>query len=350
MPPYRVNVGARSIVTVQHGESIPTKLSSITADAELRMVPSSQLAEALPGADVLFVYDFSSSALESAWPAADSLRWVQVAAVGVDAVLFDEMIESEVIVTNSRGIFERPIAEYVLGQILAFAKDFRRSTRAQQGQQWQHFESEPIAGAAVVIVGTGPVGRAIAHLLGAVGMNVRGVGRTTRTDTDFGAITSDLHAAVANADYVVLAAPLTAQTRGIMDADALAAMPPRARLINVGRGELVVTDALVAALQAGRLAGAALDVVDPEPLPGGHPLWTVPNVVLTPHNSGDVCGWTIELQKQFTANFRRYRSGLPLHNVVDKRRGYVPTAAGCGSTHHNPVVTMQSAARRSDAT
>jgi phosphoglycerate dehydrogenase-like enzyme len=321
-------VGARSIVTVQHGESIPAQLSSISVDAELRMVPSSRLAEALPGADVLFVYDFTSSALQSAWRAADALRWVQVAAVGVDAVLFDEMIESDVTLTNARGIFERPIAEYVLGQILAFAKDFRRSMRAQQEQRWQHFESEPIADAAVTIVGTGPIGRAIARLLAAAGMNVRGVGRTARTDADFGAITNDLHAAVANADYVVLAAPLTAQTRGIMDADALAAMPPRARLINIGRGELVVTDALVAALQAGRIAGAALDVVDPEPLPPNHPLWTTPNVVLTPHNSGDLPGWRIELQKQFITNFQRYRSGLPLHNVVDKHRGYVPTGAG----------------------
>lgn len=322
---YRVNVGARSVVTVQHGESIPAQLSPIEADAELRMVPSERLAGALPGADVLFVYDFLSSALQSAWPAADSLRWVQVAAVGVDPVLFDELIESDVVLTNSRGIFERPIAEYVLGQVLAFAKDFRRSWRAQEAQRWRHFESEPITGATVAVVGTGPVGRAIARLLRAAGMRVRGVGRTSRTDDDFGEITTDLSAAVADADYVVLAAPLTAQTRGIVDADTLAAMPPRARLINVGRGELVVTDDLLAALQAGRIAGAVLDVVDPEPLPPGHPLWACPNVVLTPHNSGDVHGWRDELQQQFLANFRRYRSGQPLHNVVDKHRGYVPT-------------------------
>lgn len=324
---YRVNVDARSIVTVQHGESIPTQLSAIGDDAELRLVPSARLADALPGADVLFVYDFSSPALRTAWPAADSLRWVQVAAIGVDAVLFDELIDSDVIVTNSRGIFERPIAEYVLGQILAFAKDFRRSVRAQQAQLWQHFESEPIAGATATIVGTGPVGRAIAGLLRAVGMSVRAVGRTTRADADFGEISSDLSAAVADADYVVLAAPLTTQTCGMVDGEVLAAMPSRARLINVGRGELVVTDALVAALQAGRIAGAALDVVDPEPLPPGHPLWSCPNVVVTPHNSGDVRGWTTDLQQQFIANFRRYRSDEPLHNVVDKHRGYVRSAA-----------------------
>jgi phosphoglycerate dehydrogenase-like enzyme len=324
---YRVNVDARSVVTVQYGASIPTRLWQLSPDAELRMVPSARLAEALGGADVLFVYDFSSSALRSAWPAADALRWVHVAAVGVDAVLFDELIDSAVVLTNSRGIFERPIAEYVLGQILAFAKDFHRSAQAQQAQLWQHFESEPIAGATVTLVGVGPVGRAIARLLRAAGMHVRGVGRTTRSDGDFGEITSDLPAAVADADYVVLAAPLTAQTRGIVDADLLAAMPSRARLINVGRGELVDTDALVAALQARRIAGAALDVVAPEPLPPGHPLWTCPNVVLTPHNSGDIHGWTDALQQQFIANFARYRSGRPLHNVVDKHRGYVANGA-----------------------
>lgn len=321
---YGVNVGARSIVTVQHGESIPAQLSPTSVDAELRMVPSDRLAEALPGADVLFVYDFTSPALRSAWPAADSLRWVQVASVGVDAVLFDGLIDSDVALTNSRGIFEAPIAEYVLGQILAFAKDFRRSMRGQEAGLWEHFESEPIAGKLATVVGAGPVGRAIARLLTAAGMTVRGVGRRARPDPDFGAIGTDLYGAVAEADYVVLAAPLTEQTRGMVDAQALAAMPSHARLINIGRGELVVTDALVAALAAGGIAGAALDVVDPEPPPPGHPLWSAPNVHLTPHNSGDVVGWRDELQQQFIANFRRYVSGEPLHNVVDKHRGYAP--------------------------
>lgn len=316
------------MVTVQHGESVPAQLDAISADAELRMVPSSRLAEAIPGADVLFLYDFSSPALASVWPAADALRWVQVAAIGVDAVLFDALIDSDVVVTNSRGIFEEPIAEYVLGQILAFAKDFRRSWDAQCGRRWQHFDTEPIAGASVTIVGPGPVGRAIARLLRAVGMSVRGVGRSAREDPDFGAVTTDVHAAVAGADYVVLAAPLTSQTRGMIDAGVLDAMRPTARLINVGRGELVDTDALLSALQAGAIAGAALDVVDPEPLPADHPLWSAPNVRLTPHNSGDIRGWRNMLQQQFMANFRRYVAGQPLHNVVDKRHGYAPSGTG----------------------
>ncbi|CAJ1506683.1 D-2-hydroxyacid dehydrogenase [[Mycobacterium] holstebronense] len=310
---------ARPVVTVQHGESVPAQLDSISADAELRMVPSSRLADGIVGADVLFLYDFSSPALESVWSSAEALRWVQVAAIGVDAVLFDGLIDSDVVVTNSRGIFEAPIAEYVLGQILAFAKDFRRSGDAQRLHRWEHFDSEPIAGASVTIVGPGPVGRAIARLLRAVGMSVRGVGRRAREDPDFGSIITDVRAAVADADYVVLAAPLTSQTRGMVDVGFLDAMRPTARLINVGRGELVDTGALVAALQAGVIAGAALDVVDPEPLPADHPLWSAPNVSLTPHNSGDIRGWRNMLQQQFIANFKRYVAGQPLHNVVDKQ-------------------------------
>ncbi len=316
------------MVTVQHGESVPAQLDSISADAELRLVPSSRLADGIVGADVLFLYDFSSPALASVWPSAEALRWVQVAAIGVDAVLFDELIDSDVVITNSRGIFEEPIAEYVLGQILAFAKDFQRSWDAQRVPRWEHFDSEPIAGASVTIVGAGPVGRAIARLLRAVGMSVRGVGRSAREDPDIGAITTDVLAAVADADYVVLAAPLTSQTRGMVDSGVLHAMRPTARLINVGRGELVDTDALVAALQAGVIAGAALDVVDPEPLPADHPLWRVPNVRLTPHNSGDIKGWRNALQQQFIANFRRYMSGQPLHNVVDKRRASATSETG----------------------
>ncbi|MGV0700377.1 D-2-hydroxyacid dehydrogenase [Mycolicibacter algericus] len=319
---------ARPVVTVQHGESVPAQLDSISAAAELRMVPSSRLGEAIAGTDVLFVYDFSSPALASVWSDADALRWVQVAAIGVDAVLFAGLIDSDVVVTNSRGIFEEPMAEYVLGQILAFAKDFRRSWDAQAAKRWQHFDTEPIAGSSVTIVGPGPVGRAVARLLHAVGMSVRGVGRSARDDPDFGVITTDVVDAVADADYVVLAAPLTPETRGMVDAAVLASMRPTARLINVGRGELVDTDALVMALRDGAIAGAALDVVDPEPLPPNHPLWSAPNVRLTPHNSGDIKGWRNMLQQQFITNFQRYVAGQPLHNVVDKGHGYAPSGTG----------------------
>lgn len=302
----------RPVIAVQHSsDSVPERLAPVAAAAEVRLVESDRLATALPGAEVLFVYDFRSSALRETWSAADSLRWVQIASTGVDPVLFDEFVASDVVLTNSRGIFERPIAEYVLAQILAFAKDIRRSTRAQAALSWRHFESESIEGTPVGVLGTGPIGQAIATLLGAVGMRVTVLGR---------AESADLSSHVGEFEYLVLAAPLTPQTRGIVNARVLSAMRPTARLINVGRGELVGTWDLVSALNRGGIAGAALDVTDPEPLPVGHPLWRTPNTHITPHNSGDVRGWSDRLQDQFVVNFERYLRGEELLNIVDKDR------------------------------
>ncbi|WP_030513173.1 D-2-hydroxyacid dehydrogenase [Nocardia sp. NRRL WC-3656] len=321
-------MNAGPVVTVLHDGVEPDAefMRPVLEQATVRFADWASLADALPGAEALFVYDFRSTALPGAWDRADRMRWVHVGGTGVDAVMFDALIDSDVQVTNTRGLFDEPIAEYVLAQVLAFAKDLPESLRLQQRHQWRHRESERVAGAAVLVVGTGSIGRAIARLLRAAGMRVRGVGRTARIgDPDFGTVATDLHAELPGADYVVCVTPLTPQTRHMFDASAFAAMKPHARFINVGRGESVVTDDLVAALRGGVLAGAALDVVDPEPLPAGHPLWDLPNVVVTPHNSGDFIGWRAEIVAAFTENFERWASGQPLHNVVDKKLGYVPS-------------------------
>jgi phosphoglycerate dehydrogenase-like enzyme len=136
---------------------------------------------------------------------------------------------------------------------------------------------------------------------------------------------SDLTRRLPEADYVVAVAPLTEQTKGIFDAEAFAAMKPGSRFVNVGRGELVVTSDLVDALRAERLGGAALDVFDTEPLPSESPLWTMKNVLISPHMSGDFIGWRNTLVEVFADNFRRWRTGEPLRNVVDKQLGYVPS-------------------------
>ncbi|MGW5382998.1 D-2-hydroxyacid dehydrogenase [Nocardia sp. NPDC003963] len=315
------------IVTVVHSgrPPDPALMAPVSARATVRYTDAAGLPDALSGAQVLFVYDFQSRALPDAWAAADRLRWVHVAATGVDTVLFPELCASDVTVTNTRGVFDTAIAEYVLGQILDFAKDLTGSNRLQQQQIWQHRESERIAGSTALVVGTGAIGRAVAGLLRAAGMRVRAVGRRARNDDpDFGVVTTDLYAELPCADYVVAIAPLTDRTRHMFDARAFGAMKPHARFVNVGRGELVVTDDLVAALRSGGIAGAALDVVDPEPLPSGHPLWTLPTARVTPHNSGDFVGWRGEMVSAFTANFDRWSAGRPLDNVVDKTLGYVP--------------------------
>ncbi|CAM03043.1 phosphoglycerate dehydrogenase-like enzyme [Saccharopolyspora erythraea NRRL 2338] len=313
-------------VVVLHGGTTPSATSEIERVAEVRYATGEQLAEALPGADVLFVWHFRSDAVRAAWPAADSLRWIHAASAGVDRLLFPELLDSEVVLTNSRGVFDRPMAEYVLGAVLSFAKDLHTSVRFQDREHWQHRETERIEGKKVLVVGTGPIGRAIAGLLGAAGMAVSGAGRVARSgDPDFGDVhaSTELAGVLGDFDYVVLAAPLTEQTKGLIDADALARFKPTARLINVGRGELVVQDDLVRALQEQRLAGAALDVFETEPLPESSPLWEMPNVLVSPHMSGDTVGWTDELVHLFLSNLRGYAEGGQLRNVVDKQRGYV---------------------------
>lgn len=314
-------------VTVLHDGARPDAqlMRPVAMRAEVRYTVADGLAEALRGADVLFVDDFRTTAIPDAWSAADRLSWLHVGGTGVDAVLFDELIASDVIVTNTRGIFDTAIAEYVLAQILNFAKDLPESLRLQREHTWRHRESQRLCDATVLIVGTGSIGRATARMLRAVGMQVRGLGRRAREDDpDFGTVTTDLYAELPGADYVVALAPLTPRTRNMFDAAAFTNFKPHARFINVGRGELVLTDDLVAALRAGTLAGAALDVVDPEPLPPGHALWDLPNVHLTPHNSGDFAGWRREITAAFAGNFRKWIDGRPLDNVVDKRLGYVP--------------------------
>lgn len=302
-------------------------MAPVTEHATVRCTDAAGLADALDGAHVLFAFDFLSNALPHAWHAAGSLEWIHVASAGVDALMFPELRDSDVTVTNSRGVFDGAIAEYVLAQILSFVKDLPESLRLQRNRVWKHRESERITGRSVLVVGSGPIGRAIARLLTAVGMTVRGSGRRAREDDpDFGTVTAteDLPRAVAEADFVVAAAPLTEATRHLFDARIFAAMPPHARFVNVGRGELVHTADLVEALRSGTIAGAALDVFETEPLSDDHPLWEMPNVVITPHNSGDFIGWRDTLVDLFVDNFHRRLAGEPLRNVVDKQLGYVP--------------------------
>ncbi|ONF63244.1 hydroxyacid dehydrogenase [Amycolatopsis keratiniphila subsp. keratiniphila] len=303
-------------------------MRAIEAEAVVRYTDAAGLADALSGADAFFVYDFLSTAVPAAWHAADRLRWLHIASAGVDPVLFPGLQESDVVLTNSRGVFDGAIAEYVLGVVLTFAKDFARSWDLQKQRRWKHRESERIAGRRVLVVGTGPIGRSIARMLRAAGMSVAGVGRRPRADDpDFGDVyaSSELSRHLPGADYVVAVAPLTEQTKGMFDAEAFAAMKPGSRFVNVGRGELVVTSDLIGALRNGPLGGAALDVFDTEPLPAESPLWTMENVLISPHMSGDFVGWRNTLVEVFADNFRRWRAGEPLRNVVDKRLGYVPS-------------------------
>ncbi|MGW5876668.1 D-2-hydroxyacid dehydrogenase [Nocardiopsis terrae] len=330
----------RPSLLVLRGDDLPPgheRIDDHPGLGEVVYTTADELSARLPGADALLVWDLFTEALSSAWPKADSLRWVHAATTGVDNLMFPGLVESGVVVTNSRGVFDEHIAEYVLGQVVSFAKDFHRSWDYQRERQWKHRETERVAGARALVVGTGPIGRAIARKLRAVGMDVRGSGSHARDgDPDFGHVAESslaeradnggrtLRGELPEADYVVIAAPLTQATQGLVDQSFLDLMKPTARLVNVARGPIVVQSDLVNALDRGSIAGAALDVFEREPLKAISPLWGLPGSVVSPHMSGDVVGWRDDLVELFLDNLARYLDGRELCNVVDKSRGYVP--------------------------
>jgi phosphoglycerate dehydrogenase-like enzyme len=324
-------MSTRPVVVIQGagGEDQLPGITAIAPDAELRFADSvDKLAEMLPGADVLLGWSFSDASLESVWPHADSLRWIQWTGAGVDAVLFPKLVESDVVLTNARGIYDRAMAEYVLGLVLCFAKRFPETTLHQSERRWQHRLGELIVGSRALIVGVGSIGREIARLLARAGLHVEGVGRRARAgDADFATVHAreNLDEVLSEADYVVIIVPLTDETRGSFGAAQLRAMKPTARLINVARGAILDEPALVEALRNGEIAGAALDVTTVEPLPESSPLWSMPDVIISPHMSGDFVGYPQALVSTFIDNFRRYRAGKPLLNVVDKANGFVPS-------------------------
>ncbi|THA27798.1 D-2-hydroxyacid dehydrogenase [Streptomyces sp. RKND-216] len=302
-------------------------LDRLSGRARVVHADEKSLAERLPEADVLLVWDFLSDAVREAWPGGGPRpRWVHTPSAGVDRLL-PELADSDTVITNARGVFDQPIAEYVTGLVVAMAKDFRGSWELQRERRWRHRETFRVGGTRAVVVGSGPIGRKIGRTLMALGVTVDLVGRTEREgDPDFGRVHAidGMNTLLAGADWVVCVAPLTESSRGMFDAAAFSRMKPGAHFINVGRGQHVVEADLLEALHGGRIAGAALDVFHTEPLPEDSPLWEAPGLWISPHMSGDTVGWRNDLAVQFLDNFDRWYAGEPLHNVVDKGLGYVP--------------------------
>jgi phosphoglycerate dehydrogenase-like enzyme len=312
----------RVLVLVAPDETTLPGLDGLPEDVEVQTVSAeADLREALPHADVLVVTDFRTGLLQRCWPAEHRIRWVHATSAGVDALLFPALTDSGIPITNARGIFDRGIAEYVLGAVLMFAKDTMGNLALKQARRWQHRDTELVNQRRVLIVGAGSIGGEVARLLKAVGMQVTGIARRARDDASFDAVLGNeaLLECLGNADYVVITAPLTPDTEGLFNRRVFAAMKPGARLINVGRGAIVRTEDLLAALQSGRLSGAALDVFEQEPLPEQHPLWDQPNVMISAHMAGDFIGWKTALGEQFVANFRRWQQGRPLFNQVHNK-------------------------------
>jgi phosphoglycerate dehydrogenase-like enzyme len=215
-------------------------------------------------------------------------------------------------VCNARGVYDAPLAEWVVGAILAMERGLVQSRDAQGRHAWESIEPPELSGRRVVILGLGSIGRAIADRLRPFGVEIIGVRQTARDDARG---LADLDDVLRDADVVVNMLPLTSRTSGLLDARRLALLPNGALVVNGGRGRTIDTDGLVEELRAGRLR-AVLDVTDPEPLPPQHPLWELPNVLITPHMAGDSPDSTIRAFQLAGDQIRRYAAGEPLINEV----------------------------------
>lgn len=246
-----------------------------------------------------------------------TMRWLQSFSAGVDNPFFAQILERGVRLTTASGTSASPIAQTVVMYMLALSRNLRGWMHNQDRKEWTMHPIEELDGASLAVIGMGPIGEHVARLGVALGMRVEAVRRTPAgTEPCPTFPMAHLHAVLSRADWVVMALPHTPDTRGLFDANAFAAMRPGARFINVGRGELVDETALTSALQSGHLGGAGLDVFATEPLPTESPLWSMDNVIITPHNSG----WSTRADERaedlFIDNLGRYLRGEPLINEV----------------------------------
>ena len=282
----------------------------------------------IPDAEVAFSSQINPQHLR----AANQLRWIQSPSAGVGGMLYPEMLASAVVITNARGTSGDIIAEHILAVTLALFRRLPLAFARQAQKTWAQDElgaspgNRPIAGAHFLIVGMGAIGRATATRLAALGASVTGIRRNLGAPAPpgFHAVRrlAELQDALRSADVVVIAAPQTRETRGLIGAPELACMKQDAVVVNVSRGALLDQDALAHRLRAGRLGGAALDVFRHEPLDPDDPLWEVPNLLITPHTSGFRPDHWDAVTELFAENLRRFERREPLLNVVDKQAGY----------------------------
>jgi len=291
------------------------------------VIPNAAALDSAPrNAEVLFHWSGKRDLLRAAFLHSPNLRWVHSRQAGLDAILFPELVASPIPLTNGTGVFSQSLGEFALAMMLYFAKDFPRMLRNQAAHRWEIFEVDELAGHTVGIVGYGDIGRAVARRAHAMGMNVLALKRHPPSQGDdlvqkvYGP--KDLHVMLAQCDYVVCSAPLTAETRHMISAAEFAVMKPTAVVINIGRGPVIDQSALTLVLSQKKIRGAGLDVFEHEPIPPGDPIWACDNVFISPHTADHTHDWLDQAMQFFLKQYHLFRKGEKLQNIVDKHLGY----------------------------
>jgi len=271
------------------------------------------------------VFDFPSGHVRDLPAVAPRLRWLQATSAGIGQFVQRLGLDrTDITFTTASGVHARPLADFCLMAMLMFAKNYVWMERDKKAKRWERYCGEELTGKTLAIVGVGRVGREVARHGKRMDMRVTGMRRSDEAVPEIDRLfdRADLHAMLREADFLVIAAPHTPDTEGIIGERELAQLRPSAVVINIGRGALLDEDALIRALQERRLAGAALDVLRDEPPPQDSPLWDMPNVILSPHSASTVTQENARITEIFCDNLRRYLGGQPLRNVLDKKKLY----------------------------
>ena len=279
-------------------------------------------ADLIRDADVVLGNRFFLQSL----PYAERLRWMQSNSAGVDLILSAGRALDGIVLTNARGVYDDEVSDHAVAMVLALARGLHHARDAQRERRWERMRLGTLRGRRALVLGWGGIGRGIARRLRAFGVDVEGTRRSARTDGDSDGFrvhpAETWRARLPDTDILALALPLTPETRDMVGAAELAALPSRALVVNVGRAQTLDEDALFAALRDGRLAGAGLDVLRDEPVPPNHPAWTAANLLLTPHVARSREEPPFRWEPLFVENVRRYAADEPLVNVVDVHAGY----------------------------
>ena len=316
----------RVVVSERIADAVKDRVRDADLPVDVLVVDQEGQTEAdLNSADVLLRHELGRAAYQRIVQAAPNLRWIHTGSAGVEQLLSDDITDRGIVFTNSAGVYGVPIAEWVMHALLMIVKHGREMIEAQQAKRWNAApEFDELAGKTITILGPGGIGMEIAKRAAGFDMRVWGVNRSGNSVPHVERIFSgdSWRQALSQTDFLVIATPLTDATRGLIGQHELDLLPAHAWLVNIARGAIIDESALIESLTTHTIAGAALDTFVEEPLPPDNPLWSLPNVIISPHHSGSSPRSLDRVLDLFTENLRRFLNGEELQNVVDLEAGY----------------------------